>query len=183
MFRNSVSELVVAVGLMCWVVLEIVGHRRTQAAWLHASLAERLTIEATAGSVVPSLIGFGDGGRLEEWDASDAITIVLVYSETCPICATNWPMWDSLRDSMVSGTQVVAVSLGDAEDSSYALAHRLARVVYHPDATSILAYRLMHTPQTILLGRGRVVSGVWTGALTEAQLKDILGRLESLSRK
>lgn len=167
----------VAFGLTGWLAAETHQHRELAAAVEQARQQRANEAGPLRGSILPDLLGHDFEGKPRLIGANGQKTLVLVYSDSCPACTLNWPLWTRVRDAAErSGHRVVLLNLKGPESGAYREQHQLSAALYFPDPTTVLAYRLQYTPQTIMLGpRGDVVD-VWTGVLDERAINRI-GRL------
>lgn len=145
---------------------------------LRRGLAAAAKPHLEAGDVVPPLraldasgkpahVGFGGDGRR---------TLVLVFSPTCGWCDLNMPSWSALLDGAgPRGVRTFAVATRQERSAEYAARHRLARagVLVEAEPRDAFAWRLVVTPQTILIGPDGRVERNWVGALRDEDLREI----------
>ncbi len=121
-----------------------------------------------AGSVSPA--GYSVHGRK---------TLVLAFDARCGECVVNARSWRRILSALDrERVRVIGVSLDGAGLSKKSLSEvglGNADAVVDPDGETVLQYRLRLTPQTILVGPGGAVEGVWTGVLSRAEVNQVLG--------
>lgn len=107
-------------------------------------------------------------------------TLVLVFAANCSACKLNWSNWDKVRQhSSSSKPHVLFVSLGAGISRDFLHEHGIdeGSLLTSVDESTLYRYNLRYTPQTILFDSlGRPV-GVWTGVLSETDMKEIAARL------
>lgn len=149
---------------------------------LNRQLRQRLTEVAKphleAGDLVPPLRALdGAGGAVRlDFTGSGPRTLLLVFSPTCGWCDLNLPSWSALLDAVAGRSlRTVAVATRPEQAAEYARRNRLARAVVLVEAEprDALAYRLVVTPQTILIAPDGRVERIWVGALRDENLREI----------
>ena len=105
---------------------------------------------------------------------SQGETLLLVFTTTCPVCEKNTASWISLYERFREDFEFIGVAVDDVE-STASYASRLGlpyRVVIPNDVASFpRQYRINAVPTTILVGTDGRVKQVWTGPLTDADVR------------
>ena len=132
---------------------------------------------------MPALTGIGPGGRRKtvSYRQGGKGTPILVFEPRCGACLLNAPRWRRLvaavdaRRVRIIGVALEATGLSPA---GLLAAFREAGVrgfpVLRPSGSSVFWYRLRLTPQTLLVGPGGHVRGVWSGILSAAGLARVM---------
>jgi hypothetical protein len=138
------------------------------------------SLHLTVGSSVPSLSGVSLTGEPETvtYEADPPKTVLLVFSSSCPACAVNWPAWrrvmsqiDPKRARLI-GVDLGSSDLGDRYLQQVGMTAK-TQLILLPDIQSVLSYRFRYTPQTILIGGDSKVEGIWSGPLSQQQIREI----------
>lgn len=133
----------------------VVTLRETRSALAESRLDLLGAYQPLVGATLPALI-------------NDAVrpVLTLVVSETCGVCDETWPLWEGLVSK--GNAHVVVVNLTEPASVDYGRRHNLARftTLGRPGRDIQNAYRIRHTPQTILLSSDSRVLFAKTGALS-----------------
>jgi hypothetical protein len=173
MRHSTVTEYALAVALVVWLWGEVSQHRLLVSRWTERATNDLAVATVPVGSVLPPLLALNERGLARDVPTSGK-TLVLVYSDTCAICTVNWQQWNRLRKETGNrGSRVVLLNIRGRDPEEYRAAYNTAHALFDPDPVSILAYRFLYTPQTLVLGTGGVVRGVWMGALRDSQRDEI----------
>jgi hypothetical protein len=136
------------------------------------------SLELARGTYLPPLDGLDPEGRPVTlgYEAEARKTLLLVFSAGCRACKQNMPNWRLIRERLGLALRVAAVSLWPEGAKQYVATHGLddLTVVVDPEAGDKVSYKLAHTPQTILVGPGGRVEGVWTGLLDADAVEQIV---------
>jgi AhpC/TSA family len=120
---------------------------------------------------LPSLRGSDLSGHSVDIDVKNLghPSVLFVFSPACSVCKKNWPNWDSILTSQKKlGWQPVFVNVGDRMDSQYVASHNLRSYTTLDDVSkdSVLSYRFLFTPETVILNSQGKAEYVWVGALS-----------------
>ncbi|MBM4162479.1 MAG: TlpA family protein disulfide reductase [Ignavibacteria bacterium] len=135
------------------------------------SIAEQLQVGDTL--VLHRLELVQDGSKL---DTTSRRQMIFIFTTTCPFCKEIVPTWNELSVMAQSSLSVFAVSL-DSKDltSEYIKQNRVSYpVLVANDAKTFKKINKTHVvPQTILVERNGKVQKVWTGKLSQENLKEV----------
>jgi thiol-disulfide isomerase/thioredoxin len=136
-------------------------------------LAQRdRAMSVQVGLHVPALTGYNiDGQRVVVDYASETRrTVLFVVSPDCPACDESWPYWVELLSELdARRVRVVTVNISSQltreQKREYARAHDFGKSIFvsAPDAESRMAYRLVLTPQLLVVDQRGVVKWVRSG--------------------
>ena len=102
-------------------------------------------------------------------------SLLFVFNTSCPSCARTTPHWERLTTSLTGCAEIAAVSgepgeriaeYGNEKDPGYDL---------YSVGQEVLAetYSITVVPQTVLVGSGGIVLGVWPGELSPGDVENI----------
>jgi AhpC/TSA family len=139
-------------------------------------------LEASAGTQMPDLKGFGPDGKPVEvlYGKDPRKVLVLVFSPTCAFCEENWPKWERVISSLDrSMVRPVGVDVTSTAQAPFLAQHQLTGlpVFVKVDPTAVVNYRFQLTPQTILVDHAGKVEKVWTGVLNDSAVTELKQRL------
>ena len=124
------------------------------------------------GATVPPLAGYdASGGKLTYSYGEDSRdTLVLAFSPGCRTCDENWPNWTHLIHAINSAsTRVVLVNVAPLlkVTPEYLAHHDIGKIplITEVSPESVEAYRMLYTPQTIVVGRDGKVRRVQVGVI------------------
>lgn len=102
-------------------------------------------------------------------------SILFVFNTTCPSCQRTAPSWERLSDSLSGCAKAVAISGEPSERiAEYGREKSPAYELYAVSQEVLAeAYNITVVPQTILVGSGGIVLGVWPGELTPRDVENI----------
>jgi hypothetical protein len=128
---------------------------------------------------MPPLEGLDISQRSVSLDVADPheTTVVFIFSPECGACKRNWKNWDSLLASHADGLwKPVFVNIGQPTSQEFRIYHNLQNLSLIDQASknSVLSYRMYFTPETLVVNRDGVITGAWTGVLTDQSIKDFL---------
>jgi hypothetical protein len=143
--------------------------------------AERAQAELPLGTSIPTFTAYAlDGTQIPvvfNGTAGPEMTLLFVYSPECHICDTTWPQWNHVREAASqSATRQVFLDLTGTSNAAYLQRWGLtsSQIITHISPLVALRARISVTPQLILTNRRGEVTGVWTGALGQANLAEVL---------
>jgi hypothetical protein len=170
--KKSLAFLLLAFGILLIVSNVLLARRIAQMRKIDDQLNASNKLEP--GSAVPPLIGYDVAGNKLTYDygTDPRDTVLLVFSPGCHACDENWPNWTRLIKGLNSqSTRLVIanVASGLPVTSEYIARHEIGGVplIAEVSPESMQAYRMIYTPQTILVGRDGKVRKVQTGAFSD----------------
>jgi thiol-disulfide isomerase/thioredoxin len=101
--------------------------------------------------------------------------LLFIMTPTCPHCEKMLPVWDALvSDPAIEGCHIMGFSVADWDVTSkhYLPKSPHFRIGSVTDDRFTEKYRVHGFPETVLLQKGKVKK-VWSGELTESQVKEI----------
>lgn len=126
------------------------------------------------GASLPPLVGYDSTGKKLTYSYGDDSrdTLLLLFSPGCHACDENWPNWTRLIHSLdrQSTRLVIAnVASGLPVTSEYVARHEIEGfpLLTQVSPESMQAYKMLYTPQTILIGHDGKVRKVQTGSLAD----------------
>jgi peroxiredoxin len=145
---------------------------------LQQKLADATTLHLKTGDVVPSLHGLDARGRALKVSFGDSqvSTLLLVFSPRCGWCDLNMPSWSALLEKARDRPlRTIAVATRQEGAAEYAERHQLTRasVMIEAEPKDVAAYKMVVTPQTILIGSTGRIERIWVGALLDDDLRDL----------
>jgi hypothetical protein len=112
-------------------------------------------------------------------------TLLLVFSPKCQFCDQNWPIWNSISNTVNRDmVRMAFINIGANISNSYVNEHHLesAFLIATLEPWSREAGKLHSTPQTILLDRNGRVERIWSGVLSNEAHHEV-GDLVSMGVK
>jgi hypothetical protein len=126
------------------------------------------------GDTVPALGGVSLNGEPTVVRFDSRPVIVYVFSPKCAWSNRNIKNAEGLRRGVAQSHDFVAVPLDESDLLTYLHKNELGWQIIRQVSPEIRrAFRMMATPQTIVVDRGGTVRYVWTGAYTEGIAKEI----------
>lgn len=112
-------------------------------------------------------------------------TLVLVFSARCKPCTENWPSWTELTAGMPSGIPVVYADVTDSVSDQFIEKFSIPRdgIVTRIDLGTKWMFDLRETPETMVLGPGGRVEGVWRGTMSRTDLASAKQALSAPERR
>jgi len=132
--------------------------------------------QLAVGTSVPPMAVHDLRGQPTEvrFDGVDTPTVVYVFSPTCGWCARNLNNIKTLADQAGGRYRFVGVSLVEKDLQTYVERSGLTFPVFmKPDASSLKAFKLGGTPETVVVAPDGRVLKVWPGAFSEASHADV----------
>lgn len=124
------------------------------------------------GDAVPPLAGIGPHGESVRvsYEGDGQKTLLLVFSPLCGWCERNLGNWEAIAAATDAASfRTVAVSVNRDEVESYVSARSLFAgmpVIADLEIQGRLDYKLLDTPQTLVIDDHGRVEKVWVGALS-----------------
>ena len=170
--KKSLAFLLLTFGLLLVVSNVLLARRIAQMRKIDDQLNASNKLEP--GSAVPPLIGYDVAGNKLTYDygTDPRDTVLMVFSPGCHACDENWPNWTRLIKELNSqSTRLVIanVASGLPVTSEYIARHEIGGIplIAEVSPESMQAYRMIYTPQTILIGHDGKVRKVQTGAFSD----------------
>jgi hypothetical protein len=146
--------------------------------------AEHARVESPVGTAIPAFTAYAlDGTPLPvvfDRTAERERTLFFVYSPECRVCDVNWPQWNRVRTAAKSaGARQLFIDLWATSSAPYLARYEITstQVITHVPAAVAARLRLSVTPQLILTNQKGEVTAVWTGALTELDVQEVIRQL------
>lgn len=127
------------------------------------------------GSALPWLSGYDLSNhplRIDCSRESHAI-LLLAFSRSCKYCAENWPYWHRLLRDLPGVRMVFADLQGDSDLAYFQQNTTPAPTVIKLDPEMKLAYNLMASPTTVVIGPKGSVLVSWSGVLDDDVVRQI----------
>lgn len=105
-------------------------------------------------------------------------SLIMFISETCHFCEKEMPFYRTLRETLPSGTSLVAVFPQHESDPGNFLAARSVQVDHVSSSDALAHIGVMSTPTLLLVDQRGTVKRAWVGAQPEANHKEILASAE-----
>jgi peroxiredoxin len=136
------------------------------------------SLELKIGKELPPMEGLGIDGEKAKFDyGRDARkTLLLVFSPGCYACEQNMDNWRGMISGLDEDSyRVIAVSLKPDGVKEYISKQDLPDipVIAEVDPKVRVAYGLVVTPQTVLIGADGKAEKAWTGLLHEEEMEEI----------
>jgi hypothetical protein len=178
--KKSLALLFLACGVALVVSNALLVRRISQLRRIDEQL--NISNRLEPGSTVPPLVGYDLAGNKVTYSYGDdpRDTVLLVFSPGCHACDENWPNWTRLikgLDSKTTRLVIANIASGLPVTTEYITQHEISGipVITEVSPESMQAYRMLYTPQTILVGRDGKVRKVQTGSLKEKDFALDLG--------
>ena len=167
-------KLVLNIALAISVVVNVLAVRDIRALGDRAARMQRAR-EATIGVDPGPIKGYSINGWPLDLHVSEGLSdgLIFVFSAHCAACAANWENWEKIPGRMSSAW----VDLGNDVTPEFAANHGMRVVVTRVSAESRLAWKLVETPQVILMRHGRV-RDVWTGWFGKTEQDQLAREME-----
>lgn len=178
LFYRTVSFVVFASLLTLCLVLSMQNKTLQERLWILTDAA----LSLKPGELVTPFEGTDiNGMQVSVSYKESSRTLLFVMKASCSDCRTTIPLWNAIASRLRGDSvTIIGVSVDSLRDSrNYADQHGIAfqlLSVPHPSFTA--NYRIVATPQTILISSQRVEK-VWRGALAEVDRSQILNIVQA----
>jgi hypothetical protein len=142
--------------------------------------AERSKVEAPVGRQIADFRAVDHGGvprSITFSDSPDTRTLLFIFSPQCSVCEKTWPQWSTLREKLAAlAVRTIFIDQSGTASTDYLQRFRLESrdvLTYLPSRTAALL-QVGATPQIIMMHPSGTVEGVWTGALTQTELDELV---------
>lgn len=122
------------------------------------------------GDAVPAILSTLPASKLK---ADAKPTLVYHFSASCGWCERNWSNVVALANQTQGRLRVVAVSIAPLPSGFQAARNLSIEIVDNLPASTVAAYKLAATPQTILIGADGRVAESWFGAYSGSFAKQL----------
>jgi peroxiredoxin len=130
----------------------------------------------SVGVSVPPLEVHDSPGKVVtlKYGDSSKPTLIYVFRPSCVWCQRNSDVLNSFTDRVSDRYRVIGISLSEEGLPDFVAAHGIGFPVYSSLSTSTInAYRLGTTPETIVISPRGTVLGSWNGAYTGGTKKAV----------
>ena len=104
-------------------------------------------------------------------------TLLFIFSPQCSVCEKTWPQWSTLREKIAPlAVRTIFIDQSGTASTDYLQRFRLESrdvLTYLPSRTAALL-QVGATPRIIMMHPNGTVERVWTGALTQTELDELV---------
>ena len=134
----------------------------------------------TGGSLESLSLPALDGGGTVDYAAyADGPLVINFFASWCPNCIAEMPDFESVHQRLGDQVTFLGVSQSDAADASIELAHQTG-ITYptarDPNGSLFNAFGATGMPTTVFIAPGGQIVDVWTGALDDASLSELISQ-------
>ena len=174
-FIREISTVLLIVGLTLLVILLGLQNRKLKN---RLELLSHTPVSLQINEKVPVLRirSLMNEYREIDFEKTESVTLLFVFSTTCPSCVKSLAIWNEITDSVKgSHLTIMGISIHDSSKTALFLKHHALNFpVYLAKDTSFERdFKVESVPQTILITRRGFVANNWTGRVDSTRRNDL----------